>query len=243
MSELINYVGRLLDYLMYPAPILLHALLGGYIFYLLMKRYVEKVKSSITFLLGAVLGIFPDVLKFFGDLTAHSIPISFLYSLILAAILIRVYPFKFLKTWISITLTIIISHIVIDYLGNGVALMYPLVKTEYSFHIIEHDYYIVLFLLVGLLFNIIFKKSKKIIPIFLISLFLLFFFIGISKLKLDYTLNNQFKSEAPYLIISYPSKLRMFEWDFHVRTENCFYTGNSRYFPINIKVTNQNKFE
>lgn len=77
-------MSRLIDYFMYPSHILLHTILGGYIFIILMNFKHQKTNLYILFIIGCILGVFPDVLKFYGDITAHSIVIIPVYGNILA---------------------------------------------------------------------------------------------------------------------------------------------------------------
>lgn len=229
---------RLIDYLMYPSHTLLHALLGGYIFLLLIKTNDNYRNGNfyIIFLIGCFLGLFPDILKFFGDITAHSIFFTPIYGVILALIINIYLRINQLKTWFYVTITLIISHILIDYLENGVALFYPFIKKEYSFYIISHEGVFVTLLLVGIGLYVIFNKKIFIImPLIILVIYL--FLIGMSKLYLDDRLQKQFSKEEPYLIISYPTH-HFNEWGFMVRTDETFYSGISPYFPINIEIIN-----
>lgn len=227
----------LFDQILFPAHPLLHALVGGYIlFFLLAKDSKHTSKHFLIFLLGAFVGIFPDIFKFFGIISAHSILLSPIFGLVLTLIAIKLIQNNFIKTWISITMTLIFGHILIDFFGNGVAILYPFISKEYSFYIIAHESIYVMFLLGGILIYLI-KKNKKVLLMFFIIFCLTLSLLGTSKLILERSLNEQFIEENPYLIISYPSTLNLFEWNFHVRTKKDTFTGKSPYFPVKITIT------
>lgn len=140
------------------------------------------------------------------------------------------------RTWLNVSLTLIISHVLLDYLGNGVALFYPFIKEEYIFHIINHESLLLIFLLLGVGLYFIFKKRSLMIS-FLITFTTVLVLIGMSKLYLEHRLQKQFGKEDPYLIVSYPSN-KANQWEFMVRTNEHFYTGVSPYFPIHIETIN-----
>ncbi len=231
VAELNKLIGQL-----YLTHSILHALIGGCIFFVLIEKDSRLSGRYVTFLLGMFLGVFPDILKFFGDLTSHSIIFTPFYSFILALMIYKVYHVKILDTWIAILVTIVGSHILIDLLGNGVAPFYPFKKEEYSFYIIAHEELYVSFLFVGIIVATILKKMKSGFRLSLCILFILFCMIGVSKIVLEDKLEDYFREEEPYLTITYPTNINWFEWEFQVRTEEYFYTGTSSYFPIKIDI-------
>jgi membrane-bound metal-dependent hydrolase YbcI (DUF457 family) len=67
----------------------------------------------------------------------------------------------FKKLWLTVSISVF-SHIVIDYIGDGVALFYPLVTVETGFNIIKNvDYFVMYPLLLALIAALFFKRGVR----------------------------------------------------------------------------------
>ncbi|MBP3951780.1 metal-dependent hydrolase [Bacillus suaedae] len=232
-----------MGYLLHTA---LHFLVGVSISYLLFnKDFLSKKKRSIVFLFGGVSAVSPDVTKFFGDLFGHSIFSVPLFGL-LFTIIFRIFikDFSFVKTWFIFSITVLIGHIFIDYIGNGVAFLFPFVKSEFDFHIIASvDFIITTTLLISVIIGFLNKKGKAIILMGTIIICLYFGFLSISKVQLEHTLKSKYDANKIELLLTYPSFGKMGSWDFQVRTKEVWVNGYSSIYKPKIHIDSEREVD
>lgn len=135
-----------MDYLLHS---ILHILVGLCIGYFFLSKDVESNRDQIFVLtISGIASIAPDITKFFGDLYGHSIWFVPVFGLLMA--LVSRWFFKkidWVKLWIVFSVVIFIGHLLIDFIGNGLALYYPSTMKEFRFHIIRSVDYFILTLL------------------------------------------------------------------------------------------------
>ncbi|RSL28926.1 metal-dependent hydrolase [Salibacterium salarium] len=214
-----------MDYIIHT---LLHFLVGASISYLIINKE-DRTKSKRFFIMifGGAVAVSPDVTKFFGDLWWHSIWFV-LVSGLLFAIVFRWFTKNIVlqKLWFTFSLTVLVGHILIDYLGNGVAFLYPFVKEEFEFHIVYGmDVLIIFVLLLALSIGVFYSKGKRfvIMGVLIVTLYLMG--LGFSKIQLEQALENQYQRESIDLLLTYPESLS--QWSFQVRTDEVWYSGYS----------------
>ncbi len=221
---------------------ILHFLVGVSISYILFnKNFLPKKKRSIMFLFGGVSAVSPDITKFFGDLFGHSIFSVPLFGL-LFTIVFRIFikDFSFAKTWVIFSITVLIGHIFIDYIGNGVAFLFPFVRSEFDFHIIAIvDFIIIVTLLISVIIGFFNKKGKAIILIGTIIICLYFGFLSISKVQLEHTLKSKYDANKIEFLLTYPSFSKFGAWNFQVRTNEVWINGYSSIYKPEIHIDSE----
>ncbi|WP_281888811.1 hypothetical protein [Paenibacillus sp. YYML68] len=113
-----------------------HLTVGAVVFYLVYVRtsglqHVAVRTRLLLLSMGAFTGITPDISKLLlGDLWAHTI----WCSPVLATFIALYYhkQFRFWRIWAAATCTILMGHLGLDLLDNGVALLYPIIPTEFE---------------------------------------------------------------------------------------------------------------
>ncbi|MFD1020614.1 metal-dependent hydrolase [Thalassobacillus hwangdonensis] len=207
---------------------LLHFLAGACISYLtLVKSDDLRRKQLILLAVGGVVALLPDITKFFGDILGHSIFAAPFFGW-LAAWLYRKYdktiPYK--KLWLIFTFIVIIGHLFIDYIGNGLALFFPFVRSEFDFHIIPSiDFFSLTILLIMFPLTFYFKKGKAIFITGLATIDLYLIILSVSKVQLEHELHQEY--EGIELLETYPSSSDFGEWNFLLKTNVEWIRGSS----------------
>ncbi|OIJ20712.1 hypothetical protein BKP45_08710 [Anaerobacillus alkalidiazotrophicus] len=226
-----------MEYLLHT---ILHFLVGVSITYILFnKDFLSKKKRTILFLFGGLSAVSPDVTKFFGDLFGHSIISVPLFGLLFALSFRKlIKDFSFLKTWITFSTTVLIGHIFIDYIGNGVAFLYPFKKNEFDFHIISSiDLIIIITLLLSVIICFFNRKGKTVILIGTIIICSYFSILSISKVQLERTLKSKYDVQEVTLLLTYPSKFGW--WAFQIRTDEVWVNGYSPIYNTKVHIESE----
>ena len=193
----------------------------------LIKHYHSMTKRTLVLCIGGIAGIIPDITKFFGDLYGHSLFLVLILGLVIMLITRKLFlEISIVKLWLVLSFSVL-SHIFIDFIGNGVALFYPFITKEYDFNII-HDDLLLYILLIATIITIFYRKGKLVI---LSSLLIVALYLGaltVSKLQLEQALNQQYKDYGINLLLTFRSSSHS-EWNFMVRTNNVWVSG---YSPI-----------
>ncbi|WP_202081290.1 metal-dependent hydrolase [Caldalkalibacillus salinus] len=211
---------------------ILHFLVGVSMSYILFNKDVlSKKKRSIMFLFGGAAAVSPDITKFFGDLFGHAIFSVPLFGLLFTvAFRIFIKDFSFVKTFITFSITVLMGHIFIDYIGNGVAFLFPFVKREFDFHIIASvDFVMIITLLISVIIGLFHHKGRVMILTGSILICLYLGLLSTSKVQLEHTLKNKYGAEEVQLLLTYPSHSQWGRWNFQVRTDEVWVNG---YSPI-----------
>ncbi|RKL65077.1 hypothetical protein CR203_22685 [Salipaludibacillus neizhouensis] len=214
-----------------------HLLIGAIIALLILVNSNDSFKEKLFLVVfTCFVVISPDILKIMGILFGHSLWLAPILGLTFALLYsIKNKNIKITKSWFVFTLVILFGHIFIDYIGNGVRLFYPFVREEFEFSLImKLNFFIILFLVLSLVFVFFNKKSKSIGIASLSVLLLLFSILTVSKIHLEHSLNEEYKSEGINMVITYPND--NFGWGFQVRTEKTIITGESSINTTNIQV-------
>jgi hypothetical protein len=221
---------------------LLHFLVGASLFYLICNKDFKSKRNRIVLVLfGGVTGVLPDATKFFGDLFGHSILSVPLFGLVLT-IVFRVFlkDVSFKKAWFAFSITVLFGHLFIDYIGNGIAVLYPFIQKEFDFHIVKSDDNMIIFtLLVAIIVGMFYKKGRWIIlsGILVVSLYL--GVLAFSKIQLEQALRNKYQDDNITLLLTYPRFDN--QWGFMVRTDKVWVNGYSPMLSTEIHIEEQNK--
>ncbi|MBO8157207.1 MAG: metal-dependent hydrolase [Bacillaceae bacterium] len=219
-----------------------HFLVGASLAYVMFNKDPSIRKRIFILCLGGMAGISPDITKLFGDILGHSIFFAPVFGLLFAFVL-RTFlkeDFLFLKAWLVFSLTVLFGHIMIDYIGNGVALFYPFIKGEYSFSIMmSYSYFVMVTLFIGILAGIFYRRGRLFILASIILISLYFGGLSVSKMILEETLKKQYQSDNINLIITFPNGYS--EWKFMVRTDKVWVSGHSPILSSEIYIDEEKK--
>ncbi|MCM3711102.1 metal-dependent hydrolase [Sporosarcina luteola] len=212
----------------------LHFSIGACVTYALLNKYYNSIeKVSLVLLIGGIAGITPDITKFFGDLYGHSLLLVPFLGLVIMLITRKLLlEISVVKLWFVLSFSVL-SHIFIDFIGNGVALLYPLITKEYAFHIIRDDLFLYI-LLIALIIAIFYSKGKLVI---LSSLLIVALYLGVltySKIQLQQTLKSEYKEDDITLLLVYPRW--DYRWEFIIRTNKLSISGSSPIFGTDIQI-------
>lgn len=214
-----------------------HIFIGAMIASILMIKNKDSSKKRILMLVFcSVVVLSPDVLKILGFSSSHALwlcPILGIFFSFLYAFLIK--KENSFMDWIKFSIIILIGHLFIDYIGNGARLLYPFVKEEFIFSIISKlDFVFIVFLAIFLIIVFMYPKKKESVLVCLIIITMYFSFLTLSKIQLEYSLKEKYKSEDIVLLISYPND--SLHWGYQLRTTSLIVTGESPVFSKEINV-------
>jgi hypothetical protein len=221
---------------------IIHFLIGSGLAYLICsKETTSKLNRGLVMFFGGAAASSPDITKFFGDLLGHSIWFGLLFGLVFAFIFrFFIKEISFKKSWFTFSLCVILGHIFIDYLGNGVALFYPFIEEDFDFSIIKRvDNLILYTLLLTVITGFFFRKGKIIILSGLLIVSLYFGILSFSKIQLQQALKDKYKDEHITLLLIYPRLDN--QWEFQVRTKKVSVIGYSPTFNTKINIERERK--
>lgn len=186
-------------YVLHPFYTLIHMAAGAVLFPILLWAKLTTLKEKLSlYFIGAVIAIVPDIPKIILLHFGHSIFFTPFISLLLAYFLKKYLQTSFIRIWMAVALTIILAHLLLDFLGNGVEILYPIVPDEYAFHIISDERVITIFLSVGLLCGLLTKYTKTVLLSFLVVLCLFLGYVGYSKVQLEQSV-SQYSTDTAYV--------------------------------------------
>ncbi|MGD6831223.1 metal-dependent hydrolase [Sutcliffiella halmapala] len=219
---------------------ILHLSVGACITYVLLnKHYNSMAKRSLVLFIGGFAGISPDITKFLGELYGHSLLSVPIIGLLIMLITRKLFlGISVIKLWIVLSFSVL-SHIFIDYIGNGVALLYPFVTKEYGFHII-HDELFLYILSIASIIAIFYRKGKLVI---LSSLLIVALYLGIlsySKIQLHQTLKSKYQEHEITLLSIYPRWDK--RWEFMIRTDEQSIIGSASIFGRDIQIEREREW-
>lgn len=182
-------------------------------------------------LIGACLGITPDVTKLFGDVYLHSMLFAPFIGLFYGFILWMWPRTRFFYAVFASTMTVIIGHLLVDFLGNGDALFYPIIVREQVFSILSPvENLITLFLLVSLVVSFLFTSNRKPMTITLLPVLILLIALASSHGAIRYQLYAEYKDKHPDITVF---SSQPFHWKFYVRLEDHrIIHGRADYYKI-----------
>lgn len=189
--------------------ILTHFLVGGFICTLLAGRQKMSFYNKIAFIsMGGFFGIFPD---FFGprDISpwSHSILIMSLIMIPIAYLLKRfIFNRTYLSLYLSVTGSVLIGHIFVDYLGHGVHMFYPISQKAFSLHLIFLSDPTVWFpILIGIVSFLLPIKRKLFVDWMLVSLVIIYLGIKlITVLQIEQHIGEEYALTGNAVISVYP---------------------------------------
>ena len=220
-----------------------HFLIGATVIYLFINENDETIdKRALIMVFGGIAAISPDMTKFFGDILGHSIWFAPVFGLLLSIIFQFFYrEIPFLKSWGIFSLSVLIGHIFVDYIGNGVALFYPILKKEYSLNlIVSTDNFILYLLLILLLICLFYKKGKTILLAGILMIALYLGGLTASKYYLEKTLKQQYENID--LLLTFRNH-NFLEWNFIVRTNEVWVNGVSSILNQDVHLRSERKVD
>ena len=219
---------------------ILHLSIAACITYIFLnKHHHSMTKRTLVLIIGGFAGIAPDITKFFGDLYGHSLFLVPILGLIIMLIIRKLFiEISVVKLWITLSFSAL-SHIFIDYIGNGVALFYPFLTKEYDFHIIEDDIFLYILSITAII-AVIYRKGKLVV---LSSLLVVAIYLGVltySKIQLQQTIKSEYKEHDITLLLVYPRW--DYGWEFMIRTNDHSIIGSAPIFGKEIKIERQSEY-
>lgn len=218
--------------------ILIHSGLGACISFFICNRFNDSwFKRLFILSMGGIVGISPDLTKYFGDIFGHTFWYAAIVGLIIAWFArYNLKDISLRHLWLAMTLTVIFGHLLVDFLGNGIAFLYPFIKTEFYFHIIrDKDYLIYTLLLFAIIITMLKGKWRKFV--FIIIILLLVSYIGFrtySKLTLYDVLQRHYKAYNAEIII-YPHFLDNTKWSYQIRYNHYIVNGDASIYNHQIQ--------
>ncbi|MCP1182360.1 metal-dependent hydrolase [Paenibacillus sp. 1781tsa1] len=213
----------------------IHLITGGTILLIFLNKRLSLTKDYIiTFVLGSIIAITPDITKYFGDILLHSLATAPLIGAAYGWIIYKTLNVRFFWAWISTMATLFIGHLLIDLLGNGINLFYPFMNQEQNFAILgsNNELIISALLTIATTITLIYKKVK---PLAIVSLVLAASFVvslGISNAIISYSLQQRYSFNDPQYIIVYPDNTP-FHWNYYVRIDELtIISGKGSYFTV-----------
>ncbi|SIS42532.1 hypothetical protein [Salimicrobium flavidum] len=121
---------------------LFHILTGVLITDLIFHGPSFTYRKTRFTLLGSVafLVVLPDIPKLFGFLIGHSLITVPILALLFAFIMRKLLSMRVPAIWWRLTLVLVISSLGIDFLGNGVHLLYPVNEKTYALSVIRYEF-------------------------------------------------------------------------------------------------------
>lgn len=184
-------------------------------------------------MLGLLIGITPDVTKFFGDIFFHSIfaipIIGFIYTVLTRMIL----KTSFLKSFLKISLVVFLSHHMIDLLGNGISLFFPIHTVEQELDVIPQSLEILIIILfvIGLILYYL-KMSFRISVLPLLAVSIILFIQIVSSSVIQTKLKSEYDPET----ITMTPHNTILNWSIDVRLEDgTIIKGEAQLFHYNIE--------
>lgn len=134
------------------------------------------------------------------------------------------------------------THLLIDYIGNGVALFYPLIDHEYEFSVIDRDDTFVLYpLLLSVCIGLWFRKGRYLILAGVLTSIVYIGTLTYSKLDLEHSLSERYKKDHIESLLTYPDTSSR-HWKFMLRTESAAVFGRASILGNRIEVDNESSF-
>lgn len=214
-----------------------HMIVGAVLFSVLLFRQNKSFynKAFIIFW-GACIAISPDVTKVFGDIWLHSIFLSPFIGMFFGFFLYKtVKDISYIRAFIASTVTVILGHLMVDVLGNGNGLFYPIMKSEIRFSILDAvDGAIVIIFAIGLLLHLFWRRRRSMVFVVVPLVMVLLLLAGqtFSRVSIQNQLNDRFSEQKPQYIDIYDTN-KLFRWYYIVRIDNSdLITGWAEYFTI-----------
>ncbi|SDO72580.1 hypothetical protein [Halobacillus aidingensis] len=220
-----------------------HIFIGALIASIIMVNDNGSFQNKIrTFVFCSVVVMSPDVLKVLGVLSSHALWLCPVLGMFFSITYVYITKgVNFFIYWIKLSTIILIGHLFIDFIGNGARLLYPFVKEEFIFSIVSKlDFIFIMFLALFMVVVLITPKKKGTAFVCLMIILMYFSSLTVSKIQLEYSLKEKYKSEDIVLLLSYPNE--SFHWSYQVRTTNMIVTGRSPVFSGEINVETKREF-
>lgn len=212
-----------------------HLITGAAILLLLLNKRLSTFKHYIMAgTLGAFISITPDITKFFGDIYLHSLITVPFVGAAFAWVIQKTLHVRWMTAWVSAIAALFIGHLMIDFLGNGVNLLYPFVHEEQNFSILNEMNELIISILFGIaVVSIVIWKKKP--PAATIAVMLVILFVtalSISNGTINAILHKRYAAEHPEYITVYPANVP-FHWNYYVRIDNLtIIPGKGQYLNI-----------
>jgi hypothetical protein len=231
---------------------LAHVLLGSAVSYSIYRNgqiKLTRLQSILLLVIGGGAGIAPDITKWLlKDEIAHTLWFAPILGLLIALPFKRLFALKWL--WMGVTGSIIIGHILIDLIDNGVAIFYPFIHREVGIALIaKDDLFIPLCLFIAVALSLLFYKNIK--KILIIGIAICFVYITFkSYLRMEVKKEISVSYSLPDLRVTvFPNSSVWRPFTYSIKSEFFSIGGTSsinknlaeefNYFKINWKVIKQ----
>jgi membrane-bound metal-dependent hydrolase YbcI (DUF457 family) len=225
--------------------ILYHFIVGSCVAYLCINKKISSRKDSILLLLiGGFAGLFPDIPKeLLNDNFCHSIWVAPIIGLVFALVT-RIFnsEIKLNNLCFSMTSAVIVGHLFMDYLDNGLPIFYP-IKKEYSLDLVQKgDIFIGGILLIAVFIG--FALYRKMNIILLVGIIIVSSYLGLrafSKMEVHQKLVETYKSPNIKISITPQGAFSEYQWFYLASSDTSSITGAASFFNGLHEVTNNSK--
>ncbi|WP_425355024.1 metal-dependent hydrolase [Paenibacillus shirakamiensis] len=205
----------------------------GFTIVYFINVFVIKARHFYYCIYGGIIAVLPDIEKLIDSIFLHSMLVIPFASILLNIFISQLYKhnkYNFLTTYM-ISIMCLLSHILFDFLENGVALLYPLTKKEYEYAIFNQvDYILLVIFTLIIIFSFFSTVSSTVFKILSTCLLCYVIVLCISKQYLHMQLYQKYNSQHITLLETYPSSSETFCWNYQIRTLKTWYDGHSLLF-------------
>ncbi|WP_181348128.1 hypothetical protein [Thalassobacillus sp. CUG 92003] len=124
----------------------LHALAGALIIDIFFGNKYSIKRRLLIILLGSIVVFTLDIPKLFGFIFTHSLFFVPFIGAGVALLTGKIMTEPFIKQWIGIMCTLLMGGILIDFLGNGAHLFYPIAERNFSYSLVTGEFWLILVL-------------------------------------------------------------------------------------------------
>lgn len=208
--------------------ILHHAFAGA----VLALLFSKNQKAWPYFFIGVAAALLPDVTKvLLKDLYLHSLFVAPFISLLIAWVLKLFWRSEpFIRLFGAVFVAIVVGHLVLDFLDNGNAMFYPLIKDDLEYSIISKTTPVVwASALVAIVVGFAIKKVRLLA---IIGVFVIILYCGFqvtSKVVVTNALKEQYPIPTATIIL-YPKGEWLWEdriWGYHIESDLFLADGES----------------
>ncbi|SFJ76658.1 hypothetical protein SAMN04487936_104103 [Halobacillus dabanensis] len=139
---------------------LLHALAGALIIDIFFGSKLPVKRRLSIILLGSLLVFILDIPKLFGFIFTHSLFFVPFIGAGIALLTRKMITESFIMQWIGIMCVLLIGGILIDFLGNGAHLFFPITDRNFSYSIVTREFWPILILGFIIVIRLITSRNK-----------------------------------------------------------------------------------
>ncbi|WP_298787828.1 hypothetical protein [uncultured Marinococcus sp.] len=122
---------------------LLHLLTGAVVMYIFYGTTDLTITRRLRVMAFGVMVLVPDIPKLFGNYIFHTLLTLPFIAAAFAPVVRRMLGGEFLKAWIAAFFTLALGSMLIDFLGNGTQFLFPVTSKNFSYHLIDQEWWVI----------------------------------------------------------------------------------------------------